>query len=68
MDHFGTMEGELDDIILFDFKKLQHVLKKIMNGMEDMRIDMNNMQQQQDKWESTLLSKVNALEKQVSYL
>ncbi len=58
---------DLSDIISFalDFKKLQRVLQAVMSGMEDMRLEITNIHQQQEKWEDTLLMKVNALERQV---
>lgn len=58
---------ELGDIISFalDFKKLQKILKGLLTGMDGMRLDITNLQDQQGKWEETLLGKVNALEKQV---
>lgn len=62
-------DSDLSDIISFalDFKKLQKILKSVLAGMNDMKVDIFNLQEQQGKWEETLLSKVNALEKQVSF-
>ena len=60
----------MGDIISFalDFKKLQKVLKSILAGMDGMKFDISKLQEQQNTWEETVLSKVNAIEKQVSHI
>jgi hypothetical protein len=60
-------EADMGDIISFalDFKKLQKILKSILAGMDGMKFDISKLQEQQNMWEETVLSKVNDIEKKV---